>query len=79
MSEEVIKKEAVIEKDELLTRNYISLVLVVFVVLVFFVGLLKGLLFSVGIAVAKYLFDKYVMIYVNPYIDKLLNLLKSKL
>jgi len=79
MSEEVTKKEAIIEKDEILTRYYIGLFIVVFVVLVVFQGLLKAALFALAISVVKYLFDKYVMVYINPYIDKLLDWLKGKL
>ena len=57
-------------KEEILTRYYVGLLLVAFLTLIFPVGILKAILFSVLITVVKYLFDKYVMSYLNPYIDK---------
>lgn len=74
-----LKLEAVIEKSELLTRYYVGLFIVVFVSLVFFQGLLKAALFALGISIVKYLFDKYVMKFANPYIDNFLDWLKRKL
>ena len=74
-----VKKEVIIVKDEILTRNYVSLFIVTFVILVFFNGLLKTSLLALGISISMYLFNKYVMIYLNPYIDKFLNWLKRKL
>jgi len=57
-------------KEEILTRYYVGLLLVAFLSLVIFVGILKAVLFSVLITIAKFLFDKYVMNFLNPYIDK---------
>lgn len=57
-------------KEEILTRYYVGLLLVAFLSLVIFVGILKAILFSVLITITKFLFDKYVMNFLNPYIDK---------
>ena len=57
-------------KEEILTRYYVGLLLVAFLTLIFPVGILKAILLSFAITVVKYLFDKYVMSYLNPYIDK---------
>ena len=57
-------------KEEILTRYYVGLLLVAFLSLIIFVGLLKSVLFAVLITVVKFLFDKYVMSFLNPYIDK---------
>jgi len=64
---------------KILTRYYVALLLVAFVSLVFFVGLLKAALLSALITVAKYLFDKYLMTRMNPFIDKIIGwVTKSK-
>ena len=65
-------------KEEILTRYYVGLLLVAFLTLIFPVGILKAILFSVLITVVKYLFDKYVMSYLNPYIDKFIAWLSPK-
>jgi len=66
-------------KDEILTRYYIGLFIVVFVSLFIFVGLFKALLFGLLISVVQYLFDKYVMDKLNPYIDKFIVWIKQKI
>jgi len=65
-------------KEEILTRYYVGLLLVAFLTLILPVGILKAILFSVLITVVKYLFDKYVMSYLNPYIDKFISWLSPK-
>ena len=65
-------------KEEILTRYYVGVLLVAFLTLIFPVGILKAILFSVLITVVKYLFDKYVMSYLNPYIDKFIAWLSPK-
>lgn len=64
-------------KEEILTRYYVGLLFVSFVSLLIFVGLLKAILYAVLITVVKYLFDKYVMDKMNPYIDKFILWIKS--
>jgi len=66
-------------KEELLTRYYIGLLIVAFVALIFFVGILKAVLYSILITVVKYFFDKYIMSNLNPYIDKFIKWIKSKI
>jgi hypothetical protein len=65
-------------KEEILTRYYVGLLVVSFVALLIFVGLLKAILFALLITVVKYLFDKYIMNKLNPYIDKFIDWVKSK-
>lgn len=65
-------------KEEILTRYYVGLLLVAFLTLIFPIGLLKAILLSFAITVVKYLFDKYVMSYLNPYIDKFISWLSPK-
>jgi len=65
-------------KEEILTRYYVGLLLVAFLTLIFPVGILKAILLSFAITVVKYLFDKYVMSYLNPYIDKFIAWLSPK-
>ena len=65
-------------KEEILTRYYVGLLLVAFLTLIFPVGILKAILLSVAITAVKYLFDKYVMSYLNPYIDKFIAWLSPK-
>jgi len=65
-------------KEEILTRYYVGLLLVAFLTLIFPIGLLKAILLSFAITVLKYLFDKYIMSYLNPYIDKFIAWLSPK-
>ena len=65
-------------KEEILTRYYVGLLLVAFLTLIFPIGLLKAILLSFAITVVKYLFDKYIMSYLNPYIDKFIAWLSPK-
>ena len=65
-------------KEEILTRYYVGLLLVAFLTLILPVGILKAILFSILITVVKYLFDKYIMSYLNPYIDKFIAWLSPK-
>ena len=65
-------------KEEIFTRYYIGLLFVSFVSLLIFVGVLKAILYAVLITVVKYLFDKYVMDKMNPYIDKFIEWINSK-
>lgn len=66
-------------KDEILTRYYIGILIVSFVSLILFVGLLKAFFYGLLISVVSYLFDKYIMDKLNPYIDKFLIWIKSKI
>ena len=63
---------------DILTRDYIGLLIVAFVSLVFFQGILKAVLLAALITVVKYLFDKYVMTKLNPFLDKIIEWIKSK-
>lgn len=64
---------------KILTRDYITLLLVSFVALVLFTGIVKAVLFGALISVSKYFFDQYLMTKINPYIDKFINWIKSKI
>jgi len=66
-------------KEELLTRYYVGLLIVAVVTLIFLVGILKSILYAILITIVKYLFDKYIMSNLNPYIDKFISWIKSKI
>lgn len=63
-------------KEEILTRYYVGLLFISFLTLLIFVGLLKAILYAVLITIVKYLFDKYIMDKMNPYIDKFIKWVK---
>jgi len=65
-------------KEEILTRYYVGLLIVAFVSLVFFMGVFKAILLGLLITIVKYLFDKYIMSRLNPFIDKIIEWIKLK-
>ncbi len=65
-------------KEELLTRYYIGLFIVAFISLVFFFGILKSIGLGLLITIVYYLFDKFILSKLNPYIDKFIIWIKSK-
>jgi hypothetical protein len=75
----ILKKIKNNMKEEILTRYYVGLLIISFLSLFLFVGLLNSILYAVIITVVKYLFDKYIMSKMNPYIDKLIAWIKYKI
>jgi hypothetical protein len=62
----------------ILTRQYIGLLIISILALFLFVGLIKAIFYSAIITVAKYLSDKFLSERLNPFIDKIINWINSK-
>lgn len=64
---------------EILKKEYVTLFLISFVIITLFKGLFSGIFISIILTISKYLYDKYIVIYVEPYIIKFIEWIKSKI
>ena len=64
---------------DILTRDFFILFIVSFISTILFCGFFSALLISVIIVILKYLYDKYLSVKINPFIDKIVNFIKSKI
>lgn len=63
---------------DIITRQYIGLFIISILALFLFVGIFSAVLYGAIITVVKYLVDKFLSDKINPFIDKIVDWIKSK-